>query len=152
MDHIIIERKGNITIAALNKPETLNALDGQLMGELEQLTAMIEADNEIRVLILTGSGKSFVAGADIKAQSSLDTEGGRAWGIRGSELFRRIENLTIPTIAAVNGFALGGGCELALACDMILASEKAKFGQPEVGLGITTGFSGNNICFTYPIK
>lgn len=142
MDHIIIERKEAIIIAALNKPETLNALDGELMGELEALVDMIEEDKALRVLILTGSGKSFVAGADIRAQSVLDTAGGRAWGQRGSALFRRIENLAIPTIAAVNGFALGGGCELALACDMIIASEKARFGQPEVGLGITPGFSG----------
>ena len=102
----------------------------------------MEQSKEIRALIITGAGRSFVAGADIGAQSRLDPDGGRAWGRYGSQLFRKLELLEIPTIAAVNGFALGGGCELALACDLILASTKAKFGQPEVGLGITPGFSG----------
>ena len=93
-------------------------------------------------MIITGEGRSFVAGADIGEQCPMDLEAGRKWARRGSSVFRRIEKLEIPTIAAVNGFALGGGCELALTCDIILASEKAKFGQPEVGLGITPGFSG----------
>ena len=102
----------------------------------------MENDASLGCLILTGAGRSFVAGADIGEQKPLDLAAGRKWGQRGSALLRRIEKLEIPTIAAVNGFALGGGCELALACDIILASEKAKFGQPEVGLGITPGFSG----------
>ena len=136
------EKNDGIGIAAINRPEALNALNSTVISELEQLVSEVERDGELRVLILTGEGRSFVAGADIGEQRPLDLTGGRAWGRRGSALFRRIEKLEIPTIAAVNGFALGGGCELALACDIILASEKAKFGQPEVGLGITPGFSG----------
>ena len=113
-----------------------------MITELEEKIAEIENDSELSVLIMTGAGRSFVAGADIAEQKPLDLTGGRRWGQRGSALMRRIEKLEIPTIAAVNGFALGGGCELAMSCDIILASEKAKFGQPEVGLGITPGFSG----------
>lgn len=136
------EINDGIGIASINRPEALNALNSTVIGELEKLMGEIEADKTLRVLILTGEGRSFVAGADIAEQCPLDLAGGRAWGRRGSALFRRIERLEIPTIAAVNGFALGGGCELAMACDIILASEKAKFGQPEVTLGITPGFSG----------
>ena len=136
------EVNDGIGIASINRPEALNALNSTVIGELEQLMGEIEADKTLKVLILTGEGRSFVAGADIAEQCPLDLAGGRAWGRRGSTLLRRIERLEIPTIAAVNGFALGGGCELAMACDIILASEKAKFGQPEVTLGITPGFSG----------
>ncbi len=136
------EKSGNIGIATINRPEALNALNSTVISELEQLVSEIEKDHELAALILTGEGRSFVAGADIGEQCPLDLAGGRAWGQRGSALFRRIEKLEIPTIAAVNGFALGGGCEIAMSCDIILASEKAKFGQPEVGLGITPGFSG----------
>lgn len=135
------KEEGIITIT-IDRPKALNALNAQVISELEDAITEVENDPEARVLILTGEGRSFVAGADIGEQSVLDMEGGRAWGRRGSALFRRIEKLTIPTIAAVNGFALGGGCEIAMSCDMIIASEKAKFGQPEVGLGITPGFSG----------
>ena len=132
----------SIGIVTINRPEALNALNSTVISELEQLIGEVEQDKELRALILTGEGRSFVAGADIGEQCPLDLAGGRAWGQRGSALFRRIEKLEIPTIAAVNGFALGGGCEIAMSCDIILASEKAKFGQPEVGLGITPGFSG----------
>lgn len=131
-----------IGIAEINRPEALNALNAQVIEELEQLMATVEKDKSLRVFILTGAGRSFVAGADIGEQSVFDIEAGRNWARRGSALFRRIEKLEIPTIAAVNGFALGGGCEIAMACDIIIASEKAKFGQPEVGLGIPPGFSG----------
>lgn len=136
------EKNGNIGIATINRPEALNALNSTVISELEQLISEVEKDAELGAFIITGEGRSFVAGADIGEQSTMDVAAGRKWGQRGSALFRRIEKLEIPTIAAVNGFALGGGCELALACDIILASEKAKFGQPEVGLGITPGFSG----------
>jgi Enoyl-CoA hydratase/carnithine racemase len=139
---IRFEKKENIGIATINRPEALNALNSTVIDELEQLIREIEADKSLRAVIITGEGRSFVAGADIGEQCPLDLAGGRAWGQRGSALMRRIERMEIPTIAAVNGFALGGGCELALACDIILASEKAKFGQPEVTLGITPGFSG----------
>ena len=136
------EKQDNIGILTINRPEALNALNSTVIGELEQVITQVEGDGALGCLILTGEGRSFVAGADIGEQKPLDLAGGRKWGQRGSALFRRIEKLEIPTIAAVNGFALGGGCELALSCDIILASEKAKFGQPEVGLGITPGFSG----------
>lgn len=137
-----LEKKEKIAILTISRPEALNALNAQVIGDLEEAVAMIEKDSDAAALIITGEGRSFVAGADIGEQAVLDLEGGRDWGRRGSALMRRIELLQIPTIAAVNGFALGGGCELALACDIIIAGKKAKFGQPEVGLGITPGFSG----------
>ena len=136
------EKNGDIAIVTVNRPEALNALNSTVISELELAIAEVEKDADLRAFILTGEGRSFVAGADIGEQYPLDVAAGRKWGQRGSALMRRIEKLEIPTIAAVNGFALGGGCELALSCDIILASEKAKFGQPEVGLGITPGFSG----------
>ena len=136
------EKQEQIAIVTIDRPEALNALNGAVITELELVVAALENDRDVRCMILTGEGRSFVAGADIGAQYPLNLDGGRRWGQRGSALFRRIEKLEFPTIAAVNGFALGGGCELALSCDIILASEKAKFGQPEVGLGITPGFGG----------
>ena len=142
---IRFEKQENIAIITINRPEALNALNSTVVGELEQVISEVEtgvAAGEIFAMILTGEGRSFVAGADIGEQYPMDVAAGRKWGQRGSAIFRRIEKLEIPTIAAVNGFALGGGCEIAMSCDIILASEKAKFGQPEVGLGITPGFSG----------
>lgn len=143
------EKNGNIGIATINRPEALNALNSTVISELEQLISEVEKDAELGAFIITGEGRSFVAGADIGEQSTMDVAAGRKWGQRGSALFRRIEKLEIPTIAAVNGFALGGGCELAMSCDIILAAGPnaegkggAKFGQPEVGLGITPGFAG----------
>ncbi len=136
------EKEGKIGIVTINRPKALNALNGAVVSDLEALISEVEKDAELGVLILTGEGRSFVAGADIGEQRDYNLDQARAWSKRGSALFRRIEKLEIPTIAAVNGFALGGGCELAMSCDIILASEKAKFGQPEVGLGITPGFSG----------
>ena len=137
-----IEKTDNIVILTIDRPEALNALNTAVITELEQAVTELERDVSLGAVIITGAGRSFVAGADIGEQRPLDLEGGRRWGQRGSALLRRIEKLPVPTIAAVNGFALGGGCELAMACDIILASKKAKFGQPEVGLGITPGFSG----------
>ena len=142
MPTIRYEKQDNIGIITINRPEALNALNTAVFNELEPLVGEIERDATLAALIITGEGRSFVAGADIGEQCPMDLEAGRKWARRGSSVFRRIEKLEIPTIAAVNGFALGGGCELALTCDIILASEKAKFGQPEVGLGITPGFSG----------
>ena len=136
------EKKDNIALVTIDRPEALNALNSTVIAELEQVVTELENDGTVRAMILTGEGRSFVAGADIGEQYPLDLDGGRRWGQRGSALLRRMERLEFPTIAAVNGFALGGGCELAMSCDIILASEKAKFGQPEVGLGITPGFSG----------
>lgn len=136
------EKQDSIAIVTIDRPEALNALNGDVIAELEQVVTALENDRDVRCMILTGEGRSFVAGADIGEQYPLDLDGGRRWGQRGSALFRRIEKLEFPTIAAVNGFALGGGCEMALACDIRIASEKAKFGQPEVGLGIIPGFGG----------
>lgn len=142
MKYINLEIKENIGILTINKPEVLNALDAELLGELSEAISEVEKNEDIRALLLTGAGRAFVAGADIGAQSVLSVEGGKEWGENGSAILRKIERLQIPTIAAVNGYALGGGCELAMACDLIVASEKAKFGQPEVSLGIIPGFSG----------
>jgi enoyl-CoA hydratase len=139
---IRFEKQENIAIITINRPEALNALNSTVIGELEQVIGELEKDTTLGCMILTGEGRSFVAGADIGEQCPMDLTQGRKWGQRGSAVMRRIEKLEFPTIAAVNGFALGGGCEIAMACDIILASEKAKFGQPEVGLGITPGFSG----------
>ena len=143
------EKQDNIGILTINRPEALNALNSAVVSDLEQAISEVEKDAELGALIITGEGRSFVAGADIGEQYVMDVAAGRKWGQRGSALFRRIEKLEIPTIAAVNGFALGGGCELAMSCDIILAAGPnaegkggAKFGQPEVGLGITPGFSG----------
>ena len=143
------EKNDEIGILTINRPKALNALNAEVIGDLEQVLGEIEADADLRVLIVTGEGRAFVAGADIGEMSSMDLTAGRKWGQRGSAVMRRIEKLEIPTIAAVNGFALGGGCELAMSCDIILAAGPnqegkggAKFGQPEVGLGITPGFSG----------
>lgn len=136
------EKNGNLAIAAINRPEALNALNGTVLQELSQVVAEVDNDSEVRAFILTGEGRAFVAGADIGEQNALDVASARKFSQFGSSIFRRIEKLEIPTIAAVNGFCLGGGCELAMSFDIILASEKAKFGQPEVGLGITPGFSG----------
>ena len=150
MTNILLEKKGLIAVATINRPKALNALNSEVLTDLDELVSTVKADADIRALVITGSGeKAFVAGADIGEQLPLDVAGGRKWGQRGSALMRRIEKLEIPTIAAVNGFALGGGCELAMSCDIILAAGPnaegkggAKFGQPEVGLGITPGFSG----------
>ena len=140
------EKKDNIALVTIDRPEALNALNSTVIAELEQVVTELENDGTVRAMILTGEGRSFVAGADIGEQYPLDLDGGRRWGQRGSALFRRMERLEFPTIAAVNGFALGGGCELAMSCDIILASEKAKFGQPEVGLGITPASPAPSVC------
>ena len=143
MTNVLLEKKGHIAVATINRPKALNALNSQVLEDIDQLVEQVKADDEIRALVITGSGeKAFVAGADIGEMSTLTKAEGEAFGKKGNDVFRKLETLPIPTIAAVNGFALGGGCELALSCDIILASEKAKFGQPEVGLGITPGFSG----------
>ena len=142
MSNVLYEVQGNVGILTISREKALNALNSEV---LEDLNAALDAVNldEIRCLILTGAGqKSFVAGADIAEMSTLTKAEGEAFGKKGNDLFRKIETFPIPVIAAVNGFALGGGCELSMACDIRLASEKAKFGQPEVGLGITPGFGG----------
>ena len=147
--YVKYEKEGKIAIVTINRPEALNALNSDVIIDLIQVINEVKNDADLGAMIITGEGRSFVAGADIGEQYPLDINGGRKWGQRGSKLMRDIETLEIPTIAAVNGFALGGGCELAMSCDIILAAGPnaegkggAKFGQPEVGLGITPGFSG----------
>lgn len=131
-----------IGILTINRPEALNALNTEVLEELGEAMLELDADPEVKVCIITGEGKSFVAGADIAEMVQMDSLEGREFGLMGNAVFSAIEELEKPVIAAINGFALGGGCELALACDIRLASEKAKLGQPEVGLGITPGFGG----------
>ena len=143
MTHILLEKKGGVAIALINRPKALNALNSEVLNDLNTMIDEINADPEIRVLILTGSGeKAFVAGADIGEMSTLTKAEGEAFGKRGNDAFRKLETLPIPVIAAVNGYALGGGCELAMACDIRICSDAAVFGQPETGLGITPGFGG----------
>ncbi len=138
---IKIEHTQGITILKISAPKSLNALNSTILKELSDCVSHLDAAT--RVLIITGDGeKSFVAGADISEMAHLNEAQGYEFGRLGAQVFRAIETLPIPVIAAVNGFALGGGCELAMACDIRIASSKAKFGQPEVGLGIIPGFSG----------
>ena len=142
MEFVTYETEGAVGIITINRPKALNALNSQV---LDDLNAALDAVNleEIRALILTGAGeKSFVAGADIGEMSNLTKAEGEAFGKKGNDIFRRIETFPIPVIAAINGFALGGGCEISMSCDIRLCSENAMFGQPEVGLGITPGFGG----------
>ena len=135
------EHNEGITVLKISAPKSLNALNSSILKELDDFVGHLDA--QTRVLIITGDGeKSFVAGADISEMAHLNEPQGQEFGRLGAQVFRRIELLPIPVIAAVNGFALGGGCELAMACDIRIASSKAKFGQPEVGLGIIPGFSG----------
>lgn len=140
--NLIFEKKGNIGILSINRPKALNALNSETLDELDEAVDMIKADDEVYVLILTGAGRAFVAGADIAEMQSLNATEGRAFGEKGLSVFRKLEILEKPVIAAINGFALGGGCELSLAADIRIASDKALFGQPEAGLGITPGFAG----------
>lgn len=139
---LILEKQGRICIVKINHPEALNALDTTILEELGCVFDALAVDEDTDVVILTGEGRAFVAGADISEMSTKSAEEGKRFGRLGATVFRKIELLEKPVIAAVNGFALGGGCELAMACDIRIASVKAKFGQPEVGLGITPGFSG----------
>lgn len=142
MDFITYNVEGAVGIITINRPQALNALNSQVLSELGAVIDAVDP-SKVRCLILTGAGeKAFVAGADIAEMANLNEEEGYRFGALGARVFRNIEILGIPVIAAVNGFALGGGCELAMACDIRIASNKAKFGQPEVGLGITPGFSG----------
>lgn len=140
--YILREKQDHLCWVTLHHPQTLNALNSAVLNELGDVFDELEADKEIYVVILTGAGRSFVAGADISEMSCLDAEAGRAFGRLGAAVFRKIELSEKIVIAAVNGYALGGGCELAMACDIRIASVKAKFAQPEVGLGIIPGFSG----------
>lgn len=143
LNNVLLEKEGSIATVTINRPKALNALNSETLVELNSVLDILEEDESIYAVILTGSGeKAFVAGADITEMKDLSVQEGRKFSNLGNRVFRRLETLEKPVIAAVGGFALGGGCELALSCDIRIASEKAKFGQPEVGLGITPGFGG----------
>ena len=142
MEYVLYEQKGAVGIVTINREKALNALNSTVLEELDQTFDAVNLD-EVRCLILTGAGqKSFVAGADIGEMSTLTKAEGEAFGKKGNDVFRKIETFPIPVIAAINGFALGGGCEIAMSCDIRICSDNAVFGQPEVGLGITPGFGG----------
>lgn len=139
---IKVELLNNIAIATMNRPQALNALNSDFFNDFNFFLDSIENDKNIRVVILTGEGKAFVAGADIAEMSNKTKQEGYDFGKLGQQTFARMENLPQIFIAAVNGYALGGGCELAMACDIRIASTEAKFGQPEVNLGLTPGYAG----------
>ena len=142
MEFVTYEQDGFAGVVTINRPKALNALNSEVLKEIEATFDAIDLETT-RAVVLTGAGdKSFVAGADIGEMSTLTKEEGEAFGKIGNDVFRKIETFPIPVIAAVNGFALGGGCEISMSCDIRLCSENAVFGQPEVGLGITPGFGG----------
>ncbi len=142
MEYILYEANSTVGKITINREKALNALNSQVLDELNETLDAVNLD-EVRCLILTGAGtKSFVAGADIGEMSTLTKAEGEAFGKKGNDVFRKLETFPIPVIAAVNGFALGGGCEISMSCDIRICSENAVFGQPEVGLGITPGFGG----------
>lgn len=143
-ENLIVEVDGAIAVVTVNRPKVLNALSTATLSDLDRAFDALAADDTVRAVILTGAGeKAFVAGADIGELAALTPEGARAHAARGQAVFDRIERLGKPVIAAVNGFALGGGCELAMACTVRLASGTAKFGQPEINLGVIPGFGGS---------
>ena len=142
MEFVLYEQQGQVGIITINREKALNALNSTVLEELDATFDAVNLD-EVRCLVLTGAGaKSFVAGADIGEMSTLTKAEGEAFGKKGNDVFRKIETFPIPVIAAINGFALGGGCEIAMSCDIRICSDNAVFGQPEVGLGITPGFGG----------
>lgn len=143
MNNILLKKKDGYAILTINRPKALNALNSDTLLEIKSAVLDLENDDDVKVVIITGSGeKAFVAGADISEMINLDTVGGYEFGKRGQEVFSLIENGKKVYIAAVNGFALGGGCEIAMSCDFRIASENAKFGIPEVTLGVIPGFGG----------
>ncbi len=143
MENVLIAKEGHVATITINRPKALNALSTAVLTDLNAALDEVAADQDVYALIITGAGeKSFVAGADIAEMKDKSVEEAAEYGKFGNAVFRKIEMFRCPVIAAVNGFALGGGCELAMSCDIRVASENAVFGQPEVGLGITPGFGG----------
>lgn len=140
--NVLVSFEGPVAIVKMNRPKALNALNSETLTELSEIFRSLENNEDVSVIVITGEGKAFVAGADISEMADLSAEAARNFARLGQNVFTQIERCVKPVIAAVNGFALGGGCELSLACDLRLASENAKFGQPETGLGITPGFAG----------
>lgn len=142
MEFVLYEQKGAVGIITINREKALNALNSTVLEEIDAALDGVDLET-VRCLILTGAGqKSFVAGADIGEMSTLTKAEGEAFGKKGNDVFRKLETFPIPVIATVNGFALGGGCEISMSCDIRICSDNAVFGQPEVGLGITPGFGG----------
>lgn len=143
LEFFILEQRDSTAIVQVNRPKSLNALNSALLNEFSRLLDDLNSRKDLKAVVLTGVGdKAFIAGADISEMSDLSKEQGLAFARRGQEVTRKLEKLRVPVIAAVNGYALGGGCEMAISCDFILASTKAVFGQPEVSLGLITGFGG----------
>lgn len=143
LKNIRLEKRPPLAVVTLDRPTALNALNAETLGELEQVFEDLAADRAVRVVLLTGAGgRAFAAGADIRELAVVPAEEGRPFALRGQGVFRRIESLGKPVIACIQGFALGGGCELAMACSVRIASEDARFGQPEVKLGIIAGYGG----------
>lgn len=142
MDLVRLERRGAVALLTVNRPDALNALNSDTLRALGAHVATLAADRDLRAVVVTGEGRAFVAGADIAEMQAFSAEEAHAFSRLGHQTFDALEALPVPTIAAVGGFALGGGCELACACDWIYASEKARFGQPEVNLGALPGFGG----------
>ena len=140
--NIIVEKKNTVATILINRPQVLNALDKVTLQELTNVVEELEDDLTIHVAILTGKEKTFIAGADIKQMQEMDTLQAKEFATLGHRLLQNIENSRLPYIAAVNGYALGGGCEVMMACDIVLASTNAKIGQPEINLGIHPGFGG----------
>ena len=140
--HLLVSVQDRIATLTINRPDKLNALNAALIGELGEAIEDLQTRDDVAAVILTGGGRAFVAGADISELVSLSAFDGKRLARRGQEIFRRFETSPKPTLAAVNGFALGGGCELAMSCQIRIASESAKFGQPEVKLGLVPGYGG----------
>ncbi|MCA1561916.1 MAG: enoyl-CoA hydratase/isomerase family protein [Acidobacteria bacterium] len=143
LEHLIVERDGAVAIVTVNRPKVLNALSTASLDELRRTALALKHDPAVRAVVITGAGeKSFVAGADINELSVQSPTGGREHALRGQHVFDLIENMGKPVIAAINGYALGGGCELAMACTLRIAADTAKLGQPEINLGIVPGYAG----------
>lgn len=145
MDYQILQHNadGPVVTITVSRPEAMNALNTRFFDEMNSLLDELSENKELRAVVITGVGKAFAAGADIAGMASMDSSGGQAFSRKGQAVFNKIENYPLPVIAAVNGYALGGGCEFAASCDIRIASANAKFGQPEVNLGLIPGFSGS---------
>ncbi len=141
-ENILLEIKDRVALLTINRPKAMNALNPPTLKEIDDAIEKVRKDDSVHVLVITGSGKAFIAGADIAEFLKMNPLEARLFSELGHEVFFKLEQLPIPVIACVNGFALGGGCELAMSCDFIYASDKAKFGQPEINLGIIPGFGG----------
>lgn len=142
MSFIELEQRGHVGLITINRPEVLNALSLDVLNELDCVLDSVESDPDIYVLVITGAGRAFVAGADIAEMANFSASEAKVFSRQGSNVMMRLTRFPRPVIAAVNGYALGGGCELAMSCDIRIAGDKAVFGMPEVGLGITPGFGG----------